>query len=137
MSTKKIGKLLLEMETKGKRRQNKMHDFPSTRFAYDKENNFNFNGDIVMFVGIYKYLGIEFQKNVLFTTAIKNRISKAKSAIFMIIRAYSTNENEYPSIELLLNLFQSIILPILTYGSSVWVPKSNNSIIGETNKYFQ
>ena len=41
------------METKGKRRQNKMHDFFSTSFAYDKENNFTFNGEIVMFVGIY------------------------------------------------------------------------------------
>ena len=111
--------------------------FSSTSLAYDKENNFTFNGEIVMFVGIYKYLGIEFQQNGLFTTAIKNRISKAKSAFFMIKRACSTNENEYPSIELLLNLFQSKILPILTYGSSVWAPKSNNSIIGETNKYFQ
>ena len=52
--------------------------FSSTNVAYDKMDNFVFNGDIINFVSHYKYLGVEFQQNGKFNLAIENKIAKAK-----------------------------------------------------------
>ena len=111
--------------------------FSSTRVAYDKIENFVFNGDNIMFVPYYKYLGIEFQQNGKFTLAIDNRIAKANAALFTIKRLCSSGNLEYPSTEMLTTLFNAKILPILTYGSSVWSPKSNNTILGVVNHNFK
>ena len=111
--------------------------FSTTSIAYDKEKNFYFNGEILMFVSTYKYLGIEFQQNGRFTIAVKNRVAKAQAALFAIQRVCSSGPSEYPSIQLLNTLFYAKIVPILTYGSSIWAPKSNNTILGKTNNHFQ
>lgn len=101
--------------------------FSSNVTTYDFRTNFTFNGESLLFVTTFKYLGIEFQQNGLFTRAIKNRILKAQAAIFMIRKACQTDCQDIPSVELINTLFNSKIIPILTYGSSIWGPKSNNS----------
>ena len=111
--------------------------FSSTNVAYDRTDNFIFNGDIINFVSYYKYLGIEFQQNGKFTLAIENRIAKANAALFAIKRLCSSGNFEYPSNEMLMTLFKAKIIPILTYGSSVWGPKSNNTVCGKRNSNFK
>ena len=69
--------------------------------------------------------------------AIENRIAKANAALFTIKRLCSSGNLEYPSIEMLTTLFNAKILPILTYGSSVWSPKSNKTILGVSNHNFK
>ena len=111
--------------------------FSSTNVAYDRTDNFIFNGDIINFVSYYKYLGIEFQQNGKFTLAIENRIAKANAALFAIKRLCSSGNFEYPSNEMLMTLFKAKIIPILTYGSSIWGPKSNNTVCGRRNSNFK
>ena len=69
--------------------------FSSTNVAYDKMDNFVFNGDIIGFVSHYKYLGVEFQQNGKFNLAIENRIAKANAALFAIKRLCSSGNFEY------------------------------------------
>ena len=111
--------------------------FSSTNVAYVKMDNFVFNGDIIGVVSHYKYLGVEFQQNGEFNLAIANRIAKANAALFAIKRLCSSGNFEYPSTEMLMTLFNAKIFPILTYGSSVWGPKSNNTITGKKNSSFR
>ena len=109
--------------------------FSTSPIAYDRISNFTFNGEHLLFVTTYKYLGIEFQQNGRFTTAIKNRILKAQAALFTIQRVCSTSGSQFPSIELITALFHAKIIPILTYGSSIWAPKCNNTVSGTFNDH--
>ena len=89
-----------------------------------------------MFVTSYKYLGIEFQQNGRFSTAIKTRILKAQAALFAIQKLCATATLDFPSPELVIKLFRAKILPILTYGSSIWAPKANNTVTGTINEHY-
>ena len=109
----------------------------SNSIGYDYTDNFTFNNDYLLFVNSFKYLGMEFQQNRLFTKAIRNRALKAESAFFAIRKACATDDHCIPSLELITKLFQSKINPIITYGSSIRSPKSNNTILLPSKSYDQ
>ena len=111
--------------------------FSSTSEAYHTEDNFIYNEEVLAFVPSYKYLGVEFQQNGRFTAAIQSRISKARAALFAIRKVCSSCSFEFPSIQLLFTLFKAKIIPILTYGSSIWATKSNNTVKGNANDCYK
>jgi hypothetical protein len=65
----------------------------------------------------YCYLGIIFTSSGLFNEAIKSLCDKASKAFFLL-RKHNIREN----VKLTLKLFNSLVLPILYYGSEVWAP---------------
>ncbi len=68
-------------------------------------------------VSDYVYLGIKFNYNGSFTKAIDKQLSQAKRAIHSLIT--KSRKLSLP-IDIILELFDACILPILLYGSEIW-----------------
>lgn len=67
----------------------------------------------------YTYLGITFSLNGSFKVAISQLTSKARRAYFQLKRTLDTRAL---SIKSMFILFDSLIKPILTYASQIWLP---------------
>ena len=90
------------------------------RFSKRKSKNiinFKFNGDIIKTVDSYVYLGTTIKFNGKFLEAKKKQLVQAKRALFAII---SKKEKLQLPLDIFLNLFDTIVLPILLYSSEVW-----------------
>jgi hypothetical protein len=66
----------------------------------------------------YCYLGVIFTRSGSMKTAAQALIDKAYSAMFSILR--NINKHRTVRIELLLDLFDKMVLPIALYNSEVW-----------------
>ena len=100
----------------------------STETGHIFTNHFMLNDTCLDYVQSYKYLGIDFSQNGKFTLAIENRVHKARNAIFSLRKACYSMADIAPNVEILKQLFQSKIIPILTYGCAIWGPSKNNKI---------
>ena len=79
--------------------------------------DFWLNGEIVELVDSYIYLGTTVQYNGKFTGAIQKQINQAHRALFAI---KSKKEKFNLPIDIVLDLFDKMILPILLYGCEIW-----------------
>ena len=79
---------------------------------------------------IYSYLGIAFDRKCNFKTAADDLKTKASKALFSLSSAISNSD--VVDIDILLKLFDSLIKPIVTYGSEVWLPNQYGKIIKST-----
>ena len=70
----------------------------------------------------YTYLGVTFSLNGSFKVAIAQLTSKARRAYFQLKRTVDTRAL---SLKSLFILFDSLVKPILTYASQVWLPFTN------------
>ena len=88
-----------------------------------EKHQFKIYNKIIDNVNEYKYLGIVINKKGSFTTALDDLSCKAKRAIY----AMNSKINiRFLSVKTLLKLFDSLICPILLYGSEVWEPFLNH-----------
>ena len=65
----------------------------------------------------YKYLGVTFNYNNTFYKSIERQICQAKKAMFSLIT--KSRRLQVP-IDITLDLFDKLVLPILIYGCEVW-----------------
>ena len=79
--------------------------------------SFKYEDNIIEIVKQYCYLGIEFCASGTFTAAINKQKDQANKALFKL-RQYPVNNN----VSLSMKLFNSLINPILSYGSEAWSP---------------
>lgn len=86
---------------------------------------FYLNDVIIDIVDDYKYLGIIFQYNGKFSRAQKHLYDQASKAMFSLIA--KSRKFSLP-IDLQLELFDSLVRPILTYGCEIW---GFENILGE------
>ena len=86
--------------------------------SYDN-SQFYFDINQIDIVKEYKYLGLIFSSNGKLTKASENLSEKAKKAFFSLKSKIPNAENL--SVKNWLKLYQSIISPIATYGSEVWI----------------
>ncbi|KAI2642407.1 hypothetical protein H4Q32_030857 [Labeo rohita] len=85
-----------------------------------REREEQIGGTILNHVTCYNYLGLTISASGQFNTAIKDLTDKARRVFYSIRRPlFKFN----PSIKLWLKIFDSIIKPILLYGSEIWGPK--------------
>ena len=70
---------------------------------------------------------MEFSQNCEFKKVKQERIIKARNAMFSIRRILCTNGCVSPKLSL--SLFDSKILPILTYGCVIWNVSTQNNVI--------
>ena len=75
------------------------------------------NGEVVELVDSYIYLGTTINFNGKFTDAIEKQINQAHRRLFVI---KSKKEKFNLPIDIVLDLFDKMILPILLYGSEIW-----------------
>ena len=84
---------------------------------WSKKYTFTNNGQTVDIVNEFRYLGIIFKSNGRFLSAIKLIKSQANKAMrYIISRA---GEKNMP-IDIQLKLFDTLVIPIMTYGAEVW-----------------
>ena len=78
---------------------------------------FYYNGETLEIVDDFSYLGIKFNYNGKFGKTKKHLVDKARKAMFSLVRKA---RKLFLPIDLQLHLFDSMITPILLYGSEVW-----------------
>ena len=83
------------------------------------KENFLYNGKTIDIVTHYKYLGIVFNSRLTWGQAIKEfTAGKANKAVSMIRRVmWKLGVFEHKA---LFKIFDSLVVPILCYGSEVW-----------------
>ena len=102
--------------------------FSQGNINYSTLHPLYYNGKAIKYVPFFKYFGVEFSQNCKFKKVKSERLTKARNAIFSLRRILCTNGNVSP--KLALSLFDSKILPMLTYGSIIWnVDTACNTII--------
>lgn len=75
--------------------------------------------DQIEFCQEYRYLGVILQSNGGHSKAFDDLSRRAQKAIFKLKKSFN---GEVPSFNVCLHLFDSMIKPILAYGSDVWAP---------------
>ena len=83
----------------------------------NKAFNFKLGAHTLEIVDNYKYLGVYFAKSGSFLTARKHIAAQARKALYLL---YSRINNLNLPVDLQLKLFDSTVLPILTYGCEIW-----------------
>ena len=68
-------------------------------------------------VQAFKYLGIEFYKTGTFHKAKKHRYDQAQKAMFSLLK--TARGQELP-IHVVLQLFQTMVVPVMLYGCEIW-----------------
>ena len=89
-------------------------------FKRKSRNQYVFNGciiDTVDTVDSFKYLGTILSNNGSFEMHKKHIVAQAQKAMFSVLKR--SRELELP-IDLQLELFDSLVLPILLYGCEIW-----------------
>ena len=89
----------------------------SKRKPQTQTQNFWLNGELVELVESYVYLGTTISFNGKFTDAIEKQINQAHRALFAI---KSKKEKYNLPIDIVLDLFDKMISPVLLYGCEIW-----------------
>ena len=76
--------------------------------------------DIIIYIKTqsYKYLGVWFTKNGKFTKAKKHLADQAKKAMFSLQSTIA--RLHHPPIPIILQLYESMLKPIMCYGCEIW-----------------
>jgi hypothetical protein len=80
---------------------------------------FYYGPNSIEIVETYKYLGILFHYSGKFSQAMSNLADKARKAYFALKSKIPYSDNL--SVKSWLKLYNSMIVPIITYGSEVWI----------------
>ena len=81
----------------------------------------------------YKYLGVEFSSRLVWTSALKRLCSQSLRGM-MVIRTLFNQCGDMP-VDIGLELFDKMVLPILEYGSEVWGYEPRDQIEAVQRKY--
>ena len=86
----------------------------------DKMYEFTLGNKKIEITDEYQYLGIKLRPSGSFTLAVQELNDKASRAWFGISNIIFRNKRM--QIDRIFRLFDSLITPIATYGSSIWLP---------------
>ena len=86
------------------------------------ENKYSFtlSGKKLEITDQYQYLGIKLKQSGSFTLAIQELNDKATRAWYGISNIIVRNKRM--QVDRILSLFDSLITPVATYGSQIWLP---------------
>ena len=82
-----------------------------------EKNNFTFNGKCLETVQDFRYLGIDINKKCSFIIAEDHLYKQGEKAMYSVLRK---SRSLHLPIDLQIKLFDSLVLPILLYGSEIW-----------------
>jgi len=85
-----------------------------------------YRGAMLEVVSYYKYVGLITTSNLNWTLAQKTLATQAMKSLFLIKKANRVSGGLMPQV--LLNLFDKLVLPILLYGAEIWGCTTHNSI---------
>jgi hypothetical protein len=84
-----------------------------------------YNGDQLLVVDDFNYLGIKFSYNGKFTKNQKMLVDSARKAMFAILRK---SKKLFLPLDIQCHMFDTMVVPILLYGSEVWGYENLNII---------
>ena len=87
--------------------------------------HFKYNDSIIEIVDHFQYLGVIFKYNGSFKLCIEKLFTQGQKAMFSVLQ--KCRKYDLP-IDLQLDLFDKMVLPILTYGCEVWGLENMNVI---------
>ena len=99
-----------------------------------EELDMNFSGRTIARADSFKYLGIFFSSTLSFTDQVRYALIKAEKAAFIswkyIGRFISMNTS------LRLNLFNTVVTPILLYCSEIWFPCLSQADVDSIERFY-
>ena len=96
---------------------------------------FYYNHNIIEIVNQYKYLGLVFRSDGKLKFSAEQLSERARKAYYAIKSNIPANTNF--SAETMLKLHQSMIIPILTYSSEVWITDYKCDLMSSDNFPFE
>ena len=81
-------------------------------------DRWHLNGVYLEVVSVFKYLGVWLGSTGSFSKCVSELSNSARRALFSLKSYFSKNPEILPIVQI--NLFNSMVLPILFYGSEVW-----------------
>ena len=88
-----------------------------SKYKYREKHNFIYKNTTIAIVEHFKYLGVIFNFNNSFVKHKKHLFDQANKAMFALLRR---NRQLNLPLDIQLELFNSLVLSILTYGCEVW-----------------
>ena len=88
-----------------------------SRRKYSGNVNFTLNNKVLDIVDDFKYLGVTFSRTGTFKKCRDDRYKKAQRAMFSLLK--NIRLKQLP-IDVQLQLFDSVVLPVLLYGCEIW-----------------
>ena len=85
-----------------------------------------YNGSMLQQVSSYRYLGVVYSQNGLFTTAVKTLCHSALKVIYLIKSIYRENCGLSPDV--MCSLYSAMVQPILEYGCEIWGVKCYSTL---------
>ena len=82
-----------------------------------KCRNFKFGNDLIEIVDDFNYLGVKFNYNNKTKKTIAKQVTQARRAMFSLVS--KARKLDLP-IDIQLELFDQLVIPILLYGCEVW-----------------
>ena len=99
-----------------------------------KKPSITYGGSQIEIVYDFKYLGVTFNHNNNFVLAQKRLYDSASRAMFGLLKKC---KNLTLPLEVKIELFDTLIAPILLYGSEVWFPKMNDLAMKLQLRYYK
>ena len=82
-----------------------------------KSETLRFDSTVLEVVDSFRYLGVEFSRTGSFAKGKKYAFDKAQKALFSLLQ--SARRKNFP-IDVLLDLYQKMVIPVLLYGCEIW-----------------
>lgn len=104
-----------------------------------KRLSFSIDGNPIAVTNSYCYLGIEISNTGSFTKATDTLYKKALRALYSVYSSIDIRSDE-KNVPLFLKLFDSLVKPVLLYGSEIWgshTSTENNCINKFINKFYR
>ena len=95
---------------------------------------FYFNNNIIDSTKQYKYLGVVFTSNGLLKTGSTQLTERAKKAYYFLISKLSCHNL---SARTILKLYKTMIKPIITYGSEIWISDYKTDLDAQEKNPFE
>jgi hypothetical protein len=89
----------------------------------DNTFGFYYSHNIIEITDKYKYLGIVFKNTGLLKYASENLANKARK-VFYLLKSKISQSDTF-SVKTWIKLYNSVILPIITYGPEIWLTDFN------------
>ena len=96
--------------------------------------HFKLGDHVISICDEFKYLGVIFNKNRSFYSAIKHNVTQAKKALHVL---YKKSRNLHLPIDIQLHLFDHTISPILLYGCEIWGFQNTQLIENVHNQFLR
>ena len=104
------------------------------KYKYREKHNYIYKNTTIENVEHFKYLGVIFNFNNSFVKHKKHLFDQANKAMFALLRR---NRQLNLPLDIQLELFDSLVLPIITYGCEVWGFENINLIEKLHMKYLK